>query len=57
MLEASFKKWLIDLLYFVFISTGPRQRKTVFNNQGQIQLGGVWNPTLGRVEKPFQVNN
>jgi len=32
-----------------------QQRKTVFNDQSQIQLGGVWNPTLSRVEKPFQV--
>ena len=26
---------------------------TVFNDQSVIQLGGRWNPTLKRIEKPF----
>lgn len=31
---------------------GGRQL-TVFNSQSVVQLGGKWNPTLGRVERPF----
>ncbi|TRY78868.1 hypothetical protein TCAL_10650 [Tigriopus californicus] len=27
---------------------------SVFNGQSQIQLGGKWNPTLSRVERPFR---
>ena len=26
----------------------------MFNSQSQIQLGGKWNPTLNRVERPFR---
>ena len=26
---------------------------TVFNSQSQIQIGGRWNPTLRRVDRPF----
>ena len=33
----------------------PRERQlSVFNSQNQIQLGGRWNPTLNRVERPFR---
>ena len=30
------------------------QQLTVFNSQSQIQIGGKWNPTLRRVERPFR---
>ena len=26
----------------------------MFNSQSQIQIGGKWNPTLRRVERPFR---
>lgn len=31
-------------------------QRTVFNGQSHLQLGGKWNPTLTRVEKPFRVS-
>ena len=33
---------------------GAGQQLTVFNSQSQIQIGGKWNPTLRRVERPFR---
>ena len=32
---------------------GSGRHLTVFNGQGKIQIGGIWNPTLKRVERPF----
>ena len=39
-----------NIIYFVFSG----RQLTVFNSQSQIQLGGRWNPTLNRVERPFR---